>query len=197
MIERLQKWILAGVAGEFSSPEYICVLTFIWCPFHSYVTAVAHKIPLSFCQMSRWRVTPKQAYILDPMKSEWADYAAVQALCGNLSGNELTCKLSGNIQTQLSQLAEPLWTDSGIRRGTSVCKRISALENNVGGEWMVEHSPKSLQVKNKHQLLLLCYELDPCGERSPCVGYAAAATRSIRHSGCSSWYGSSNRGMPH
>ena len=110
------------------------MLTRFQCPFHPHVTAVAHKSPLSFCQKCRWQVTPKQAYTFDPMKSEWADYAAVQALCGNLSGNELTCKLSGNIQTQLSQLAEPLWTDSGIRRGTSVCKRISALKKNVGGE---------------------------------------------------------------
>ena len=45
------------------------------------------------------------------MKSEWADYAAVQALCGNLSKNKLTCNLSGNIQPQSSQLAKPLWTD--------------------------------------------------------------------------------------
>ena len=29
-------------------------------------------------------------YTLDPSKSEWADYTAVQAECGNLSGNELT-----------------------------------------------------------------------------------------------------------
>ena len=54
---------------------------------------------------------PKHTYTLDPMKSEWADYAAVQALCGNLSRNKLTCNLSGNIQPQSSQLAKPLWTD--------------------------------------------------------------------------------------
>ena len=35
------------------------------------------------------------AYTLDPLKSEWADYAAVQAECGNLAGNELTLSLSG------------------------------------------------------------------------------------------------------
>ena len=54
-------------------------------------------------------------YTHDPSKSEWADYVAVQAECGNLSGNELTCNLSGNTQLQLSQLAEPLWTDPGLR----------------------------------------------------------------------------------
>ena len=36
--------------------------------------------------------------------SEWADYAAVQAYCGNLSGNKLTCtrNLPGNIRPQSS-----------------------------------------------------------------------------------------------
>ena len=66
------------------------------------VTAVAHKRPWSFCQKCRWQVTPKHAYTLDP-----ATYAAVQAQCGNLSGNELTSNLSGNIQ--------PQWTDPGIK----------------------------------------------------------------------------------
>ena len=49
----------------------------------------------------------------------------VRALCGNLSGNELTCDLSGNIQPHSFQLAEPLWTDSGIKSGISVLELIS------------------------------------------------------------------------
>ena len=60
------------------------------------VTAVARKRPRLFCQKCRYQVTPKHAYTFDPMKSEWADYAAVQAQCGNLSGNELTRNSSGN-----------------------------------------------------------------------------------------------------
>ena len=54
------------------------------------------------------------------MKSEWADYAALQATCGNLSGNKLTRNSSGNTQPQLSQLSEPLWTDPGPKSGISV-----------------------------------------------------------------------------
>ena len=42
------------------------VLTLIWCPFHPHVTAVACKRPQSFCQKSRWQVTLKHAYTLDP-----------------------------------------------------------------------------------------------------------------------------------
>ena len=43
------------------------------------VTAVARKRPRSLYQKYTWQVTPKDAYTLDPTKSEWADYAAVQA----------------------------------------------------------------------------------------------------------------------
>ena len=49
------------------------------------------------------------------MKLEWADYAAAQAECGNLLGNELTHNSSENTRLQLSQLTEPLWTDLAYR----------------------------------------------------------------------------------
>ena len=58
------------------------------------------------------------------MKLERADYAAVQAWCGTLSGNELTQNSSGNAQ-QSSQHAELLWTDSGIKSGISLHELIS------------------------------------------------------------------------
>ena len=96
------------------------MLTFIRCLFHPRVTAVARKRPLSFCQKCRWQGTPKHELTLDPTKSEWADYAAVQAYCGNLSGNEFTRTLSENIRPQSSQLAELLWTDPGIKSGIRV-----------------------------------------------------------------------------
>ena len=71
----------------------------------------------------------KNAYTLDPTKSEWADYAAVRAQRGNLTGKELIRNLSGNIRPQSSLLAEPLRTDPGIKSGISVRKSgISVLE---------------------------------------------------------------------
>ena len=76
----------------------------------------------------RWQVIPKHAYTLDPTNSEWADYTAVQAQCGNLSGNELTRNSSGNIRPQSSQLAEPLWIDPGLLSGISVRELISTLK---------------------------------------------------------------------
>ena len=90
------------------------------------VTAVARKRPRPFCQKCRWRVTPKHAYTFDPTKSEWANYAAAQAYRGKLLGNELTRNSSGKTRSQSSQLAEPLWTDSGLKNGISVRELISA-----------------------------------------------------------------------
>ena len=63
---------------NFLLQSQLCVLTFIRCPLHPHTTAVACKRPRSFYQKWRWQVTPKYAYTHDPMKSEWADYAAVQ-----------------------------------------------------------------------------------------------------------------------
>ena len=107
------------------------MLTLIRCPFHPRVTAVTRKRPQSFCQKCRWKVTPKHAYTFDPTKSEWADYANVHAQCGNLSGNEFTRNSSGNTRPQLSMLAEPLWTDPGLKRGISVRELISTLKKKA------------------------------------------------------------------
>ena len=113
--------IPAGAAGEL-------------CSFNPLVTEVERKRPGSFCQKCRWHVTPKHAYILDPKKSEWADYAAVRAKCGEISENELTLNLSGNVRPQSSQLAEPLWTDPGIESGINVHELISTQKKSAGGE---------------------------------------------------------------
>ena len=120
MIERLRVRSPAGAAGEFSSSESTLCADYYWCPFHPCVIAVARKRPRSFCQKCRWQVTLKHAYTLDPSKSEWADYAAVEEECGNLSGNELTRNSSGNTRSQSSQLAEPLWTDPGPESGITL-----------------------------------------------------------------------------
>ena len=127
------------------------MLTLTQCPFHPHVTAVVCKRPWSFCQKCRWQVTPKYSYILDPSKLEWADYAAVKAECGNLSGNEPTRNLSGNTQSQSSQLAELLRTDPGLKSGISLHKLISTLKKkkSSGGKCIVEHSPKILARKEK------------------------------------------------
>ena len=102
------------VVEDFLFQSQLCVLTLIRCPFHPRVTAVTRKRPRSFCQKCRWQVTPKHAYTLYPSKLEWADYAAVEADCGNLSGNELTRNSSGTLGhsrlSSLSRVESLCWT---------------------------------------------------------------------------------------
>ena len=101
------------------------------------MTAVARKRLRSFCPKCRWQVAPKHAYTLDPSKSEWADYAAVQAECGNLLGNELTRNSSGNTLSQSSELAEPLWTNPGLKSGISLREltpTLNKIKKIAGGE---------------------------------------------------------------
>ena len=139
---KVASWSPGRSGGRiFFSRANFCVLTLIRCPFHPRLTTVARKRSRSFCQKCRWQVTPKHAYTLDPSKSEWDDYAAVQAECGDLSGNELTRNSSGNTQLQSSQLAEPLWTDPGLKSGVSLRKLISTL--------IAKHSPKILAREEK------------------------------------------------
>ena len=61
----------------FSRVNFLSWL-FIWCPLHPCITAVTHKRPRSSRLKCMWRVSAKHEYLLDPMKSKWADYG-VQA----------------------------------------------------------------------------------------------------------------------
>ena len=92
-------------------------------------------------------------YTLDPSKSEWADYAAVQAECGNLSKNELTRNSSRITQLQSSRLDEPLWTDPGLKSGISLHVLISTLKKErkkaQAGNDLSNILPKSSHMRKK------------------------------------------------
>ena len=95
----------------------------------------------------RWQVTPKHAYTLYPMNLEGADHAVLAVWEPITEENEFTRNLSGNIWPQLSQLAEPLWTDPGLRNGIGECKLIC-----TGGGWwelIVERFLKILTCEEK------------------------------------------------
>ena len=119
MIERLRVRIPAGAAGEFSSRvNFVCGLLF-----------GVRSTPV----LQQWHVkdpghsakSAEHTYTLDQLKLEWADYAAVLAECGNLSGNELKCNSSRNTRSKSPQLTEPLWTDPGLKNGVSLPELIS------------------------------------------------------------------------
>ena len=76
---------------------------------------------------------------------------------GTYQENELTRNSSGNTPSQSSQLAEPLWTDPGLKRGISVHKLISTLKKKkkgTGREWMVKHFPKTRALEEKATIKL-------------------------------------------
>ena len=77
---------------------------------------------------------------------------AVQAWCGNLSGNELTHNSSGNTRSQSSQLAEPLSTDYGLKSGISVRELISTLKKKKRRRGMNSRtfSRKSSRARKSH-----------------------------------------------
>ena len=110
---------------NFLLQSQLYALTLIRCPFHPRVTTVVRKRARAFHQKCMWQVTPKHAYTLDPAKSEWADYVAVQAKRGNRSENQFTRNSSGKTWSKSSQLAEPLWTDPGRKSGISLHELIS------------------------------------------------------------------------
>ena len=126
MIKRLRVPTPAEAAGEFCSPQLTLCADSSSLSVPPPVLPQWHvKDPSHSVIKRRRQVTPKYEYILDSTKSDRADHAAVQAESGNLSGNELTCNLSGNIRPQSSQPAEPLWTDPDIKSGISVRELIS------------------------------------------------------------------------
>ena len=67
-------------------------------------------------------------------------------------GNELTCNSSGDIRSQSSQFAEPLWTDPGRKSEISVCELISTEKKHrkvQTGNELSNILPKSLHARKK------------------------------------------------
>ena len=87
---------------------------------------------------------------------------------GTLSGNELTCNSSGNTRSQSFQLAEPLWTNSGVKSGIGVRKLISTLKKKKKaqeGNELPNILPKSSHAKKKshhHLLKHACSSFTQC-----------------------------------
>ena len=84
-MERLRVRLPAGKKEEFSSAELTFCTDSYSVSVPPRVNTVARKRPRSFCHRYKWYVTPNHAYVLDPTKSEWDDYA-VRAKFGNALG---------------------------------------------------------------------------------------------------------------
>ena len=79
MIERLRVRIPAGAAGEFSSSEVTLCAALIGALSIPVLPQWHVKDPCHSAKSAGGRFTSKHVYTLAPTKSEWADYAAVQA----------------------------------------------------------------------------------------------------------------------
>ena len=114
----------AGFAGEFSSPE----LTFCAKSYSVSVPPVLlqwHvKDPSDSAKSAggRFHLNTHTPLI---RRSRSGLTMLSRHSVGTCQGNKLTCSSSGNTQPQSSQLAEPLWTDPGIKSGICVRKLIS------------------------------------------------------------------------
>ena len=87
--------------------------------------------------------------------------------------NKLTCNSSGNTRPWSSQLAEPLWTDPGLKSGISVRELISSLKKKKAqvGNKLLNILPKSSHMRKKpppplcwstcnEKFFYVCYILD-------------------------------------
>ena len=88
------------------------------------------------------------------MKLEWADYASIQAQWEPILKRAHTQLVREHSATVVS-LAEPLWTDSGVKGGISVREQISTSKKKekkkkaqAGNEWS-NIIPKSSQARKK------------------------------------------------
>ena len=123
VIKRLWVQILAGVAREFSSPEWtLCAYSY------SYSTPVLlqrHvKDPGHSAKSAGGRLHLNRHTSL----FQWSQSGLTMPLSRHSMGTYLETSshnLSGNIQPQLSQLAEPLWTDPGVKSEICVGEWIS------------------------------------------------------------------------
>ena len=145
---------------EQQDPPFIFLIYSYWedCKYTHTSDTDQQMIDLPINTPCNTSFSPPPLFLFNQNKVQRTDYAAVQAECENLSRNELTPNLSGNIQPQSSQLAEPLWTDPGIKSAFSVHELISTSKKKKkkrkkkkaqsGNEWS-NFLPKSSQTMKK------------------------------------------------
>ena len=106
------------------------MLTLVRCPFHPRVTAVARKRPRPFCHKCRWQVTPKHAYTLNPMRSDWARTGLTMPLSRHSLGTYQETSLHATRRGTLSHSRLSSLSHCGLilaYRVESVCASESSL----------------------------------------------------------------------
>ena len=121
----------ARAVGDFFSPELSFCADSHWVSVPPRVTAVARKRPLSYAKSAGgW--LHLNTHTLMTRRSRSGLTMLSKHSVGTYQGNKLTCNSSG-ITPQMSQLAEPLWTDSGLKSGIGVRELISTSKKKKKG----------------------------------------------------------------
>ena len=96
------------------------------CRFHPRVTSVALKKLRSFCQKCRWQVNLNTHTPLSQRSQSGLTVLLSRHSVGTYqeTSSHATCQ----VRSQLTHLAEPLWTYPGIKSRISVCELISTLK---------------------------------------------------------------------
>ena len=115
MILRLRDRVPAGAAGECFYPELTYYADSTQCPFRPVVLQLHVKDTGHSAKSAGGRLHLNMRTPLSGLTMLFRHSA------GTYQGNELTRNLSGNIQPKSSQLAEPLWTDPGLKSGIGMC----------------------------------------------------------------------------
>ena len=115
-------------------------------PFHPRVTAVGRKRPRSFyqkVQVAGYIWTRIHAPLAEQSRSRLTKLTRDSV--GTFQGNGFTRSSSGNAQPQSSRLAEPLWTNPGLKSGIGVRELISTKKKKKKKE---KEEEKTAQARN-------------------------------------------------
>ena len=145
-------------AGEYSYPELTLCADSYSVSIPPHVTAVARKRPRSFCQKSAGGRFHPNTHTLFTQRSRFGlTMPLSRHSVGTYPETGLHATCQGTLN-QSSQLAEPLWTDPGIKSGTSVRELISPPPKKkkrrnaqVGSEWSFSKNPHKRGKSHDHQ----------------------------------------------
>ena len=148
-MKRLQVPVPAGVAGEFSFSrvDFLCWLLFSICSI-SMLLQWQVKDPCHSAKSAGSRLHLTTYTPLTQRSWNGSTMLSWQSV-GTYQGNELTWNSTVNTLPQSSQLAEPLWTDPGIKSGIGVRKLILLKEECMQGMSHQTFPQKSAQAWKK------------------------------------------------
>ena len=117
VIERSRVRVPAGAAGECSFPKFTFRADSCSVSVPTRVIAAARKGSQSFCQSAggRLQINTHTPFI---QRSRSGLTMLSKHIVGTYQGNEITRNQYGNTRPQSSHLAESLWTDPDVKKGT-------------------------------------------------------------------------------